>query len=389
MNVLLHKKRIIRDLADKYDSDVLISAGLMRRFCNKNEDNIDVCRKAAQIACNDKNVIAYIERNAFKSEKSVEECLKKLVGTDNSWLCYYIKWYFSQKGIESFVYNDKTTGKLICLLLDDITKDKLNAYFENIGFSDSAKRNSDISNVHFFSYPFMKSLGVSCLTNLEIVNFLYKVAENEFFPKVNYMKVNDNEEFESDKEIVDFFVREIYNCSPLFCLVGPSGCGKTSIANCLKMKGLVSVESYTTRQPRYDGERGHTFITQEEFENLRADMISTTHFSGCDYGITPNLLNKSDIFVVDPAGIKELKEKYNGRPIVVVALKCSDTLCLERMLERGDDKQEAKERVLHDSEAFRNYENMADFIVNAENDFSDVLIGVQVAIKTASCKINA
>lgn len=381
-----YKNRTIKELADKYDSSTLISAGLMRRFCNENEDNIDVCKRATQIVYSDKNVISYLEQNAFKSKESVMECLKKLVGTGNSWLCYYIRGYLSQKGIESFLYNDKTTGKLICLLLDNATKNKLNVYFESIGFSDSTKRNSDISDVHFFSYPFMKSLGVSCLTNLEIVDFLYKVAENEHFPKVYHLKVNDNEEFESDKEIVDFFAKEIYNCSPLFCLVGPSGCGKTSIANCLEIKGLIPVESYTTRAPRFKDEKGHTFITQEEFENLRGGMISTTHFSECDYGITPDLLNQSDIFVVDPVGIKELKAKYDERPVVVIAYDCSENTCRKRMLERGDSDKNIDMRIENDRKMFHNFTELADITISAEDDFSQVLKNTLDIIKKINSK---
>lgn len=381
-----YKNRTIKELADKYDSSTLISAGLMRRFCNENEDNIDVCKRATQIVYSDKNVISYLEQNTFKSKESVVECLKKLVGTGNNWLCYYIRVYLSQKGIESFLYNDKTTGKLICLLLDNATKNKLNVYFESIGFSDSTKRNSDISDVHFFSYPFMKSLGVSCLTNLKIVDFLYKVAENEHFPKVYHLKVNDNEEFESDKEIVDFFAKEIYNCSPLFCLVGPSGCGKTSIANCLEIKGLIPVESYTTRAPRFKDEKGHTFITQEEFENLRGGMISTTHFSECDYGITPDLLNQSDIFVVDPVGIKELKAKYDERPVVVIAYDCSENTCRKRMLERSDSDRNVDMRIENDRKMFHNFTELADITISAEDDFSRVLKNTLDIIKEINSK---
>ena len=88
-----YKNRTIKELADKYDSSTLISAGLMRRFCNENEDNIDVCKRATQIVYSDKNVISYLEQNTFKSKESVVECLKKLVGTGNNWLCYYIRVY--------------------------------------------------------------------------------------------------------------------------------------------------------------------------------------------------------------------------------------------------------------------------------------------------------
>ena len=57
---------------------------------------------------------------------------------------------------------------------------------------------------------------------------------------------------------------------PLFLFVGKSASGKTTIVNLLeKTYGYKAVESYTTRKPRYDGERGHIFISEGDFDNLK------------------------------------------------------------------------------------------------------------------------
>ena len=51
----------------------------------------------------------------------------------------------------------------------------------------------------------------------------------------------------------------------IFLIVGCSGSGKTTITEQLEQKyGLKSIQSYTTRPPRYDGETGHIFISNEE-----------------------------------------------------------------------------------------------------------------------------
>ena len=56
---------------------------------------------------------------------------------------------------------------------------------------------------------------------------------------------------------------------PLFLFVGRSASGKTTVANMLVEKyGYKQVESYTTRLPRFDGETGHIFVSEEEFRNL-------------------------------------------------------------------------------------------------------------------------
>ena len=47
----------------------------------------------------------------------------------------------------------------------------------------------------------------------------------------------------------------------ILLIEGESGSGKTTIADILSKKyGLSSIQSYTTRKPRYLGETGHTFI---------------------------------------------------------------------------------------------------------------------------------
>ena len=64
----------------------------------------------------------------------------------------------------------------------------------------------------------------------------------------------------------------------IFLIVGCSGSGKTTITEQLEMKyGLKSIQSYTTRPPRYDGEIGHTFISTEEFDKL-VDICAYTEF---------------------------------------------------------------------------------------------------------------
>ena len=61
------------------------------------------------------------------------------------------------------------------------------------------------------------------------------------------------------------------NC--IFLIVGCSGSGKTTITERLEQKyGLKSIQAYTTRKPRYDGETGHTCVSDEEFDKL-ADMV--------------------------------------------------------------------------------------------------------------------
>ena len=65
----------------------------------------------------------------------------------------------------------------------------------------------------------------------------------------------------------------------IFLIVGASGSGKTTIVEQLEQRyGLTSIQSYTTRAARYVGEKGHIFVSDEEFDKL-TDLIAYTEFA--------------------------------------------------------------------------------------------------------------
>lgn len=135
----------------------------------------------------------------------------------------------------------------------------------------------------------------------------------------------------------------------LFLFVGKSASGKTTIANLLEEKhGYKQVESYTTRRPRYDGERGHTFVSEEEFKNL-SKLAAYTFYNGCHYGTTFKQLNECSIYVIDPPGVKYLLEKFDSaRDIAIIYFDASVSTRIDRMVDRGASDMEIIKRLHHD-----------------------------------------
>lgn len=138
---------------------------------------------------------------------------------------------------------------------------------------------------------------------------------------------------------------------PLFLFVGKSASGKTTVANMLEEKYLFNqVQSYTTRAPRYDGETGHTFVTEEEFNALE-DVVSYTLYNGNHYGVTANMLDQSDIFVVDVPGVESLLQKYStNRPICIIYFDTTVATRIRRMINRNDSDMAIISRLLQDEE---------------------------------------
>lgn len=149
----------------------------------------------------------------------------------------------------------------------------------------------------------------------------------------------------------------------LYCLIGPSGSGKTTVADVLSdIAGMIPVESYTTRPARFEGEQGHTFVSQEEFRNL-GEMVAYTLFNGFEYGITKEMLDKCDLYTVDVAGYRMLKEKYPERNVYGFVLSASPETCAKRMAARGDSEDKIASRLEHDEKAFVGMTSLPDVIV--------------------------
>ena len=159
------------------------------------------------------------------------------------------------------------------------------------------------------------------------------------------------------------------NNKPLILLVGPSGSGKTTIANILeKEHGMKQLRSYTTRKPRFDGEDGHIFASDEEFDKLE-DIIAYTEFDGYRYCATAQQANNADVYVIDPRGVREMDRSKIDRQIVVVGVYVPEGIRAERMLNRGDDRAAVYKRLINDRHMFDHYLDLCDRVAyNANNE---------------------
>ena len=169
---------------------------------------------------------------------------------------------------------------------------------------------------------------------------------------------------------------------PLYCIIGPSGSGKSKLVENIKKEfdWMESVDSYTTRQPRYLNESGHIFITKEEFDKL--NLIAYTVFNNYEYGVTAELLDKADLYIIDLDGYLYLKEHYKNRKIIVIGLDVDPAIRFDRMLNRGDTVEQAKARLEHDGFKFLRYLDYCDVVLNANESEEAVL--AQFIDKTAN-----
>lgn len=138
---------------------------------------------------------------------------------------------------------------------------------------------------------------------------------------------------------------------PLYLFVGKSASGKTTVANIFEgSTKYTQLQSYTTRPPRYNGEIGHVFISDEEFDTLK-NLVAYTEYNGFRYGATAKQVDDVDIYVIDVPGVETLLEKYKTeRPIIVLYFDTSIRTRIDRMIQRGDSDMSIVSRLYTDEE---------------------------------------
>lgn len=119
------------------------------------------------------------------------------------------------------------------------------------------------------------------------------------------------------------------NRTVVVCIIGESGAGKTMAANYIQKKyGWKPIASRTTRKPRYEGEKGHTYITKEEynsyFEN-GANILAYTSWEQEDgsmayYCCLEEDLKEKNLYVIDEFGYKALLQNW-GHELDIISIR--------------------------------------------------------------------
>lgn len=127
-------------------------------------------------------------------------------------------------------------------------------------------------------------------------------------------------------------------------LVGASGTGKTEVAKILERKGkdFKLIDTHTTRPPRHEGEKGHTFVGMppEEAEKTMREkftIIAETMYNGHYYFCTEEQIKDvpRPILTIDPHGVKQLISRTKI-PLLIVYYHADEDTRVGRMCYRLD-----------------------------------------------------
>lgn len=168
----------------------------------------------------------------------------------------------------------------------------------------------------------------------------------------------------------------------ILLIVGKSGSGKSTIAeNLNKLYGWKCIDSYTTRKPRYKGEKGHIFVTEKEMPSFDK-IVAYTEFAGNKYWATQEQIENNQIYIIDVKGIKMFEERYKGRKKVIICyIHCDILERFYRMKSRilcnshssvkiTDAENEALKRIENDGFEFKNiYSEFKHSMLTIDNSF--------------------
>jgi guanylate kinase len=146
-------------------------------------------------------------------------------------------------------------------------------------------------------------------------------------------------------------------------LVGPAASGKDYIKSELVKLGYVGDVAFTTRPPRINEINGvdYHFVTEEKFDNL--DLFESVEFNGWKYGKTRESWDKSDIFIMTPAGIGKLSPKYRNKSFVIL-VDVDEIERIKRLKMRNDTSDSIERRIKADEIDFRKFANFDTVLFN-------------------------
>lgn len=154
----------------------------------------------------------------------------------------------------------------------------------------------------------------------------------------------------------------------MIVLVGESASGKSSIEKYLVDNyGYEKIVSYTTRPSRkgeFDG-IDYRFISKENFLKLKEQgfFAETATYNNWYYGTAKDDYTNDKVAVLTPHGLRQMKKIENINNIISFYIKVPRRDRLIKILQRGDNIEEAYRRSLSDVGQFDGIEDEVDFVI--------------------------
>lgn len=172
----------------------------------------------------------------------------------------------------------------------------------------------------------------------------------------------------------------------MIIIIGKTASGKdTILKNLVEKHGYKKIVTYTTR-PMRRGERqgvSYNFISEDDFKKkINKGFFAEwktydTEFGIWYYGTALEDLERADqrnVIILTPGGYRDIINKLSTKTKAIYIYADNSTI-MQRLIKRGDDKDEAKRRLEHDNIDFKGIEDDVNYVFyNNINDNIDNVV---------------
>lgn len=152
------------------------------------------------------------------------------------------------------------------------------------------------------------------------------------------------------------------NKNILWLVVGASGSGKTYIINKICQQfNMKQVNSRTTRNPRYECEIGHKFVSDKQADIEFDNAVAKTNYNGYRYYTTVEDLEESDFYVIDVQGVNTFDYSKVNKKVKILFIKAPWYIRAFNMLKRKDKIKDIINRLLLDRKEFKEFKGDLNF----------------------------
>lgn len=149
----------------------------------------------------------------------------------------------------------------------------------------------------------------------------------------------------------------------LICVIGRTCSGKDTFVKklCEEFPSLFKpVTSFTTRPMRENESDGveHFFVNKKEFDQLKTNgrPIAYTKIGDYEYMALYEDLVDSNLYIIDPIGLEDLRKNNPDLNPFVIYLHCPDIVRRERAMKRKDGMEKYDERCASEDKMFKEFE---------------------------------
>ena len=149
-------------------------------------------------------------------------------------------------------------------------------------------------------------------------------------------------------------------------IVGRGGSGKDFLRKKFEDRGFKYCESYTSRPIREGEEDGkdYRFTSIEYFDNNFSDFYEIDKFNGWKYGTLIKDFNDSNLFIMTPRGVNNIKGE-DRKKCFVIFIDPPREIIKERLTQRKD-ADSADRRIDADDKDFFEFSNYDMRISNSD-----------------------